>query len=91
MYFGFMYVILLHSGHQHVPTTHGHLQGGENKNTSIIKMCPDHSPKLRYYISYTVAKFTTYYYYATIGNTGISMQSSGLQIHSKSPEIVAFC
>lgn len=32
MHFGFMDVILLHSGHRHVSAT----QGGENKNTNYI-------------------------------------------------------
>jgi len=38
MHFGFMDVILLHSGHQH-----GHCKVNENKNTGINQMCPHHS------------------------------------------------
>ena len=37
MHFGFMDVILLHSGHLHVPATRGHLMGGKNKKTIIIQ------------------------------------------------------
>jgi len=38
-----MNVILLHSNHRHV-SGHlcGHLQGGENKNLSIVKTCVSH-------------------------------------------------
>ena len=43
MYFGFMDVILLHSGRRHVLATRGPLRGGENKNKNIIKMCPNQS------------------------------------------------
>ena len=44
MHFGFVDVILLHSGHCHVAATHGHCQGGENrKHTNIMKMYPNHS------------------------------------------------
>jgi hypothetical protein len=32
---GIMNVFLLQSGHRHVSATRRHLQGGENKNTSI--------------------------------------------------------
>jgi hypothetical protein len=35
MHMGFMNVFLLHSGHRRVSATRRHLQGGENKNTSI--------------------------------------------------------
>lgn len=35
MNFGYMDVILLHNGHQHVSVTH--LQGGKNKYQSTIK------------------------------------------------------
>jgi hypothetical protein len=41
MPFGFMAVILLYYGHQHVSS--GHLQGGENKNIKIIKMSLNYS------------------------------------------------
>ena len=44
MHFGFMDVILLHSGH-HPEDGHSccYLQGGENKHTNIIKMCLNNS------------------------------------------------
>jgi hypothetical protein len=43
MHFGFMDVILLHSGHCNVVASPGHRQGGENgKCTDIIKMCVNH-------------------------------------------------
>jgi len=35
MHMGFMDLFLSHSGHRHVSTTRRHLQGGENKNTSV--------------------------------------------------------
>jgi hypothetical protein len=40
---GFMNVIFLHSDHEHVSATFGHLQGGENKNRSTIITCQNHS------------------------------------------------
>jgi hypothetical protein len=41
MNLGTVDVILLHSGHQYVSATHVTLlQGGENKITHIIEMCP---------------------------------------------------
>jgi hypothetical protein len=45
MHFGFMDVILLYSGYQHVSATH--LQDGENKDTDIITMCLNHSIVLK--------------------------------------------
>jgi hypothetical protein len=39
---GFMDVILSHSVHQHVSATRALLQGGDNKNTNVIKMRLNH-------------------------------------------------
>ena len=43
MHFGCTDVILLRGGHRHVLATCGDLKGGENRNTSIIIMCLNHS------------------------------------------------
>jgi hypothetical protein len=55
---GFMVVILLHGGHQHVLATHRHLHGGENRNTNIIKMCLNHSIVLKIMYCSIWLKFT---------------------------------
>jgi hypothetical protein len=43
IHFGFMDAVLLYSGLQHVVATHGRRKVGENNNTGMIKICPDHS------------------------------------------------
>jgi hypothetical protein len=35
MHFGFMYVILSHSGYRYILDNRGHLQGGENKFRAV--------------------------------------------------------